>query len=161
MCPSSGDTTVFTRHLALVILCGSGTLSGMQVAFSAVSLMSTSWRISVRTLRMQNQDMGMFSRLTKHDVRPDVTPCTAAAHQRDKELYKKLGSIKRTAQSACWASESYQDSYSTYGAFEEPRAGEVWGWCNTASLGECLPTFRRNASASFSRVKWPKTTVQN
>ena len=59
---------------------------------------------------MQNQDMVMSSRLAKYDVRPDVTPCTAAEHQRGKELYNQLGSIQRTAQSACWTSESYQDS---------------------------------------------------
>ena len=34
MCPSSGETTVFMRHLVFVILCGG--LSGMQVAYQTL-----------------------------------------------------------------------------------------------------------------------------
>jgi hypothetical protein len=56
---------------------------------------------------MQNQDMGISSRPAKYDVRPDVTPCTAAAHQRVKELFNNSDSIQRTAQSECGTFESY------------------------------------------------------
>jgi hypothetical protein len=65
----------------------------------------------------------------------------SCCHQRDKELHNKLSSVQRTSQSACWASESRQDSYSTYWAFEEPRAGEVWG---------C----RKHVKENFGFLRW-------